>query len=227
MADRQLVLRLAPLVAFYETDIAEANEYLIAWRHPLHLPVEVCPSCSKRGKPPVAHPDGRPYERPYTRIPFVMEDRGRVAACVVLASTINPSVCKSRGWHRYNTVDLARIARSDDWRDAKALRAVLRVTREYLVPQWLGRSAKWDARSAEADGAAQVAALAASSMPGTPGHMYQLDGFTKIRESRPAERQGSGRQKPSAANEIADGATGLWVYRYPRPVRQTTGVRTA
>lgn len=215
---RQLALRLTPLVAFYEVDMAEANEHLIAWRHPLHLPVEVCPSCSRKGRPPVAHPEGRPYERPYTRIPFVMVDRGRVAACVVLASTINPSVCKPRGWHRYNTVDLARIARSDDWRDASALRAVLRITREYLVPAWLGRSPAWDEVSARMHGRAQVTALAASSMPGTPGSMYRFDGFEKIRESRPAERQGSGRQKASAANEIADGATGLWVYQYPQPL---------
>jgi hypothetical protein len=205
---RQLALRLSPLVAFYEVDMPEAEELLIAWRHPLHLPVERCPSC---GKP---HPDGRPYERPYTRIPFVMEDRGRVAACVVLASTINTSVCKARGWHRYNTVDLARIARSDDWRDAKSLRAVLRITREYLVPLWLGRSAKWDAVSAQMNGRPQVTALAASSLPGTPGSMYRLDGFEKIRTSKP--KAASGRQNVSAANAIADGATGLWVYQYPQ-----------
>ncbi len=111
--NRQLALRLSPVVAFYQVDIDEAQEVLIEWRHPLHLPDE-------------EHPRGRPYTRPYGRMAFIMEDRGRRAAAVVLASTINASVFKERGWHRYNTVDLARIARSPDRRDQQCLRAVLR-----------------------------------------------------------------------------------------------------
>jgi len=190
---RQLALRLNPLVAFYQVEMAEAEELLIAWRHPLHLPDP-------------GHPAGRPYTRPFGRLPFVMEDQGRVAACVVLASTINASVCKDRGLHRYNTVDLARIARSPDRRDEKCLRAVLRIAREYLVPLWPLAYPKWR----------QVAALSSTSLPGTPGSMYRLDGFEKIRESKP--KAASGWQGVSAANAIADGATGLWVYRYPVPL---------
>jgi hypothetical protein len=208
---RQLTLRLSPLVAFYEVDMAEAEELLIDWRHPLHLPTDQCTSC---GRP---HPQGRPYERPYIRRPFVMEDQGRVAACVVLATTINTSVCKDRGWHRYNTVDLARIARSPDRRDTKCLRAVLRITRDYLVPLWLGQYEKWDAQSARLCGRPQVAALSSTSLPGTPGDMYRFDGFEKIRVSK-GPKGGGGHQKASAANEIADGARGLWVYQYPQPL---------
>jgi hypothetical protein len=73
---RQLALRLNPAVAFYEVPVAEAEELLIAWRHPLHLP-------SKE------HPTGKPYTRPFGHISFVMEDAGRRAAVVILASTIN------------------------------------------------------------------------------------------------------------------------------------------
>jgi hypothetical protein len=207
---RQLAWRASPLVAFYQVDMDEAEDLLIRWRHPLHLPTGECPSC---GKP---HPGGRPYERPFGRLPFVMEDRGRVAACVVLASTINASVCKARGWHRYNTVDLARIARSPDRRDEKCLRAVLRIAREYLAPLWLDTSAKWNARSAELCGRPQLAALASQSLPGTPGSMYRFDGFEHIRTTRGAH--GGGHQKASAANAIDDGARGLWVYPYPRPL---------
>lgn len=208
---RQLALRLSPLVAFYEVDVGarslrggEAEGLLIAWRHPLHLPT-------------VKHPQGEPYTRPFGSLAFVMEDRGRVCACVVLASTINASVCKDRGWHRYNTVDLARIARSPDRRDEKCLRAVLRITREYLVPEWLGRFAKWDARSAEKCGRTQVAALASQSLPGTPGNLYRFDGFEHIRTSR-GPKGGGSYTRPSKANEIADGARGLWVYPYPQPI---------
>lgn len=203
---RQLALRLSPVVAFYQVDMAEAQELLIKWRHPLHL-------CDDE------YPKGRPYTRPFGRLAFVMEDRGRRAACVVLASTINDSVCEARGWHRYNTVDLARIARSPDRRDQECLRAVLRITREYLVPLWLGTYSKWDARSAElCGGRPQIEALASTSLPGTPGRMYRFDGFERIRTS--TGPKGGGHQKPSAANAIADGARGLWVYRYPEPLRQ-------
>jgi hypothetical protein len=201
---RQLALRWSPVVAFYRVDIAEAQELLIAWRHPLHLPDD-------------EHPAGRPYTRPFGSLAFVMEDRGRRAAAVVLASTINKSVCKERGWHRYNTVDIARIARSPDRRDQQCLRAVLRITREYLVPLWLGTYPNWDKRSAELCGQSQIEALSSTSLPGTPGHMYKFDGFQRIRTSKGAK--GGGHQRPSAANEIADGARGLWVYPYERPVR--------
>lgn len=200
---RQLALRLSPVVAFYQIDIREAEKLLIAWRHPLHLPTD-------------EHPAGRPYTRPYGSMAFVMEDRGRAAAAVVLASTINTSVCKERGWHRYNTVDLARIARSPDRRDQQCLRAVLRIARDYLTPLWLGAYPRWDARSAELCGRPQIAALSSTSLPGTPGQMYRFDGFERVRVSTGAK--GGGHQRPSAANAIADGARGLWVFPYPVPI---------
>ncbi|MCF6467314.1 hypothetical protein FAF44_02655 [Nonomuraea sp. MG754425] len=205
---RQLALRMSPVVAFYQVDLPEVVELLIAWRHPLHLPDD-------------EHPDGRPYTRPFGSLAFVMEDRGRVAAAVVLASTINASVSKTDGLHRYNTVDLARIARSPDRRDERCLRAVLRIARMYLVPMWLGAYARWDARSAElCGGQPQIEALSSTSLPGTPGQLYRFDGFERIRVSKGPK--GGSRQKPSAANEIADGARGLWVYRYPEPITTTT-----
>jgi hypothetical protein len=46
--------------------VAEAEELLIGWRHPLHLPDD-------------EHPTGRPYTRPFGSLAFVMEDRGRRA----------------------------------------------------------------------------------------------------------------------------------------------------
>ncbi|GGS85195.1 hypothetical protein GCM10010156_49760 [Planobispora rosea] len=201
---RQLALEVSPAVAFYQTPVAEAEELLITWRHPLHLPDD-------------EYPAGRPYRRPFGSLAFVMEERGRRAAAVVLASTINPSVCQSQGLNRYNTVDLARIARSPDRRDRHCLRAVLRITRDYLAPLWLGRFPGWDARSAELCGRPQIEALASTSLPGTPGRLYRFDGFERIRTSTGAK--GGGHQRPSAANAIADGARGLWVYRYPQPLR--------
>ncbi len=179
------MLRVNPAVAFYEVDLAEAVDYLIAWRHPLHL-------------------NGEAFTRPFGRMAFVMEDRGRVAATLVLASTINASVSKEHGLHRYNCVDLARIARSPDRRDQRCLKAVLRLAVEYLVPLWPARYPRWS----------EVAAVCSTSLPGTPGHLYHHDGFKKLRVSRGPK--GGGHQRPSAANAIADGARGLWVYRYPQ-----------
>lgn len=204
---RQLALRLSPAIAFYEVDVDEATELLIAWRHPLHLPDD-------------EHPRGRPYKRPYGSLAYVMEDHGRRAACVVLASTINASVCKPQGLHRYNVVDLARIARSPDRRDRRCLRAVLRISVEYLAPVWLGRFPNWDARSAELCGRPQIDAVSSTSLPGTPGSIYRFDGWERLRVS--TGPKGGGHQKPSAANAIADGARGLWAYRYPQPVRGIT-----
>lgn len=118
--------------------------------------------------------------------------------------------------HRYNTVDLARIARSPDRRDRGCLRAVLRIAREYLVPLWLDIYPRWGERSAELCGRPQIAALSSTSLPGTPGRMYRFDGFEQLRVS--TGPKGGGHQRPSAANAIDDGACGLWVYRYPQPL---------
>jgi hypothetical protein len=114
-------------------------------------------------------------------------------------------------------VDLARIARSPDRRDQQCLRAVLRITRDYLVPQWLGCFPNWDKRSTELCGRTQIEAVSSTSLPGTPGHLYKFDGFERIRVSKGAK--GGGHQRPSAANAISDGARGLWLYRYPQPLR--------
>lgn len=138
-------------------------------------------------------------------------------AVVVLASTVNASVSKPHGLHRYNTVDLARIARSPHRRDQHCLRAVLRIARDYLAPLWLGTYPNWDSRSAELCGQPQIAALSSTSLPGTPGSMYRFDGFDRLRTSTGSK--GGGHQRPSAANAIHDGARGLWVYRYPQPLR--------
>jgi hypothetical protein len=208
---RQLALRLSPVVAFYQVDLVEAEELLIRWRHPLHLPAD-------------EHPAGRPYRRPFGSLAFVMEENGRRAATVVLASTINASVCKAQGWHRYNCVDLAWIGRSPDRRDERCLRAVLRIARDYLAPLWLGAFPGWDAHSAQRCGQPQIEALTSTSLPGTPGQLYRFDGFRQLRVSTGAK--GGGHQRPSAANTIHDGARGLWVYAYPQPHRLTDRTAT-
>jgi hypothetical protein len=200
--NRQLAFRLDPLVAFYQVDVkTEAVPLLIEWRHDLHL-------------------NGETSIRPFWKIAFVMEDRGRPAGVVVLASTINASVCKDEGLHRYNTVDIARICRNPDRRDDKCLRAVLRITREYLVPVVLEQDyPRWRARSAEAAGRAwpRIDGVSANSMPGKhDGDLYRFDGFRHVRTSKGAK--GGGRQNPSKAEQIADGNRGLWVYRYPDPL---------
>jgi hypothetical protein len=199
-AGRQLALRLSPVVAFYEVPLSEAKELMISWRHPLHLPTE-------------EYPSGTPYTRPFGHISFVMEDNGRRAAVVILASTVNASVSKRHGLHRYNCVDLARLGRSPDRR---CLRAVLRIAVEYLVPLWPARYPdRWP----------QVDAVVTTSLPGTlsansAGHagLYRFDGFERLRVTR-GPKGGGTYSKPSAANAIGDGERGLWAYRYPTPLR--------
>lgn len=209
-AARQLTLRLSPAVAFYEVALAEAVELLIRWRHPLHLPTE-------------EHPIGTPYSRPFGRMAFVMEAGGRRAAVVVLASTVNASVSKDHGLHRYNVVDLARIGRSPDRRDRRCLRAVLRIAVEYLAPLWPARYPRW----------AELAAVVSTSLPGTVSSaaagtsgLYRFDGWSRLRTTR-GPHGGGTYSRPSAANRIADGERGLWAYRYPTALTtpRTTGPR--
>lgn len=92
----------------------EAVKLLIQWRHKLHL-------------------KGEPYQRPYGSMFFRMDVLGRPAAVVALASSCNTWVSKKHGLGRYDCVDLARICRTPDRRDTYCLRAVLRLSREYLV----------------------------------------------------------------------------------------------
>jgi hypothetical protein len=199
---RQLAFRRDPAIAFYEVPMAQAQDLLIAWRHPLHLPTE-------------EHPQGQPYNRPCGRIRFLMEDAGRPAAVVVLASTINVNVSKEHGLHRYNCVDIARLGRSPDRRDKRCLRAVLRVAVEYLVPLWPRRYPRhWP----------RVDAVVSTSLPGTlsarsagSAGLYRFDGFRRPRVTRGPSGGGT-YGKPSAANTIDDGERGLWAYRCPTPL---------
>jgi hypothetical protein len=187
-----------PVIGWWEIEKGEAVRLLIDWHHKLHL-------------------DGQDYERPYGSMYFRMDVLGRPAAVVVLASSPNSSVSQDHGLHRYNCVDLARICRSPDRRDESCLRAVLRLSREYLVPLYPQRyPKKWSV----------VRAAIANSLPGTPSSqlepnssMYRFDGWERLRLTK-AKDSGSGKRgKPSKASGLdgTDDLIGLWAYRYPEP----------
>lgn len=186
-----------PILSVSETTTAQAQELLIDWAHPLHQRTQ-------------EHPDGTPYQRPFGRKCFLLEVLGRPASVVILATTINQWVIKDVGLTRRNCLDLARIGRADE--DPGVLQAMLRLTRLYLAPTWTPFA-----------GFEGLRALCSTSMPGTPSSaehgrgLYSHDGFTRVRTSTGAK--GGGRQKPSAANAIADGARGLWVYAYEPALR--------
>lgn len=148
------------------------------------------------------HRKGENYERPYGSMYFRMDVLGRPAAVVVLASSPNPSVSHQHGLHRYNCVDLARICRSPDRRDESCLRAVLRLSREYLVPLYPQRyPKKWSV----------VAAAIANSLPGTrssevepSNSMYRFDGWERLRLAKAKNTSSGKRGKPSKAAGIDD-----------------------
>ncbi len=189
-----------PVIAWWEIDKKEAVRFLIDWKHKLHE-------------------NGEPYERPFGTMFSRMDVLGRPAAVLALASSCNTWVSKDHGLSRYDCVDLARICRSPDRRDTHCLRAVLRLSREYLVPLYPIRyPKKWSV----------VKAACANSMPGTASAakdgktgMYRFDGWERIRVSK-GKGGGGKRGKPSKAAEIGDGQRGLWVYFYPghRPTEQ-------
>lgn len=187
-----------PVIGWWEIEKTEAVRLLIDWQHKLHR-------------------KGQDYKRPFGSMYFRMDVLGRPAAVVVLASSPNPSVSHQHGLHRYNCVDLARICRSPDRRDESCLRAVLRLSREYLVPLYPQRyPKKWSV----------VEAAIANSLPGTPSSevepnnsMYRFDGWERLRLAKAKDTSSGKRGKPSQAAGIDDDEDliGLWVYRYPVP----------
>lgn len=182
-----------PVIGWWEIAKDEAVKLLIRWRHKLHL-------------------KGEPYQRPYGSMFFRMDVLGRPAAVVALASSCNTWVSKKHGLGRYDCVDLARICRSPDRRDTYCLRAVLRLSREYLAPLYPQRyPKKWGV----------LKAVCANQLPkddGSPlevrNSMYRFDGFELIRVTK-GKGGGGQRGRPSRAADIGDGTRGLWLYRYP------------
>lgn len=182
-----------PIIDWWEIGEDEAVKLLIEWKHKLHE-------------------NGEPYERPYGSMFFRMDVMGRPAAIVVTASSCNEWVSKKHGLGRYDCVDLARICRSPEHRDAYCLRAVLRLSREYLAPLYPIRYPKmWSV----------LKAVCANQLPKADGspldvhnNMYAFDGFELVRVTK-AKASGGNRGKPSKAAGIGDGTLGLWVDRYP------------
>ncbi len=182
-----------PIIGWWEIEKQEAEALLIQWKHKLHL-------------------NGEPYTRPFGSMFFLMEVMGRPAAVVVLASTCNTWVSKERNLSRYDCVDLARICRSLDHRDEHSLRAVLRLSREYLVPLWPLRYPKhWSTIRAAC---ANSLPSTASARPDGKTGMYRFDGWVRIGVTK-SKGGGGKRGRPSKAAEIGDGTRGLWVYLYP------------
>lgn len=184
-----------PIIGWWEIGEGEAVKLLIDWKHKLHE-------------------NGETYSRPYGSMFFRMDVMGRPAAVVVTASSCNKWVSMKDGLGRYDCVDLARICRSPDRRDTYCLRALLRVSREYLAPLYpLRYPKKWSV----------LKAVCANQLPKADGspldvqnNMYRFDGFELIRVTKGKDGGGK-RGRPSKAAGIGDGARGLWVYRYPEP----------
>jgi hypothetical protein len=182
-----------PIIAWWEIGKDEAEWFLVAWKHKLHL-------------------KGEKYERPFGSMYFRMDVMGRPAAVVILASSCNTWVSKERNLSRYDCVDLARICRSLDRRDDHCLRAVLRLSREYLVPLWPLRYPKhWSTIRAAC---ANSLPSTASARPDGKTGLYRFDGWERIRVTK-GKGGGGKRGRPSKAAEVGDGTRGLWVYLYP------------
>lgn len=189
-----------PVIAWWEISKQEAVNFLIDWKHRLHE-------------------NGEHYKRPFGSMFFRMDVMGRPAAVVVTASSCNKWVSKKLDLGRYECVDLARICRSPDHRHAHCLRAVLRLSREYLAPLYPLRYPLWSAET--------LKAVCANQLPkddGSPleihNNMYRFDGFKLVRETK-GEGGGGKRGRPSKAAKIGNGIRGLWVYRYPTPTVPT------
>lgn len=142
------------------------------------------------------HPLGA-VERPFGHRSHVLLAHGEVVAATHMASTVSSTV---NGWARKQVVELARIGRADDapW----AMRVMLRLWREAIARQaW----SYWPVDHA-----------VSYSIPGYEGNVYRFDGWTKIKDCKPASPgKGSTWAKPSITDAIGDGIKGLWAYSYP------------
>lgn len=147
-----------------------ANELLVEWDHPLG---------------PCTRPFGREY--------FVLVVSGEPVALASSVSTVSAPVYQQ--YTRRNVVELGRLARSP--RHPHALRAMLRLWREYLAPMW----AYWP-----------VEAAVSYALPGTTGDLYRFDGWKKVRECRPWAGGGTRARPPRKI----EGVKSLWIYEYPR-----------
>jgi hypothetical protein len=87
---------------------------------------------------------------------------------------------KATGLTRRNTVDLARIARSEDPRHGNCLRAALRLWREYLAVTHVEYTRVVD----------ELAAAVTFSLPGKAGSLYRADGWRKLRDRKPSRGGG-------------------------------------
>jgi hypothetical protein len=143
-----------------------------------------------------AHPLGA-YRRPFAEQHYLLLVDGRPVAAVSSGSIQSRTVAGGVG--RRQVVELARIARAPE--HSHALRALLRLWREYLAPRWAQRY--WP-----------VEAAVAYALPGKDGGLYRFDGWTRHGRCRPWAGGGSW-SNPSPTDRIADGIKTLWLYRYP------------
>lgn len=138
-----------------------------------------------------------PCHRPFAQYHHALIVHGRPVSLAVSASLVSPTVTDETGttWPRSRCVEQARLCTrpGDNW----ATRVMLRLWRELVAPTWPA-----------------AGLYVAYATPGTPGHIYRTDGWTRVREVRPARPgKGSTWSTSSATDRIGDGRKTLWIYR--------------
>jgi hypothetical protein len=176
-------------IFFGKMAIEDANTLLRAWEHPLG-----------------------PYERAYQGDAWGMAVDGQAVALAISSSTVSAPVLSEKDAERAGVsgklvrsevVELSRIARHPA--HPGAMRAMLRLWRDYLGPRW--------ACCKPRRGETPVAAVS-YALPGKAGNCYRFDGWTKIGLRKPSGGGGTWSKRPKAA-DIADGRKTMWVYEYP------------
>jgi hypothetical protein len=175
LLDRPPALFGDSIVRVEPIDRKTAGGLLIAWDHPLG-----------------------PCDRPFGQDHWLLVVAGRPVALAVSASIISPTIRDEHDatWPRNRTLELARIARHPEapW----AMRVMLRLWREALVPEWT----HWTPEL-----------LVSYAMPGKTGDIYRFDGWTFVRWTKPAKPGASSTwSHSSATDQLGDGRKGLWVW---------------
>lgn len=148
------------------------------------------------------HPLG-PCNRLFGFEAYVLVAGGDPAALAIGCSTVSARMGqKLPGWHRFNVIELARLARAPH--HEHAMRPMLRLWREYCAPLWPQTQPRWQ----------ELVGVVSYQLPGTKGHMYNHDGWKPMGEVKPSGGGGNHSNKPRV-NDLGEKKK-LWVWPYGR-----------
>lgn len=171
-------MTLFPLASWQQVEPYQADRLLVAWGHYLG-------SC----------------ERPFGLQGFVLCLAGEPVSLAVSASTVAP---RCAGFERGEVVELARLCSRPD--HPELTRVALRLWRVTAAAEWLGAMDHPDLLASRGWTWQVKALVSYSDAVRHVGHVYRLDGWTKVAEVKGSSGGGTWSRKKDAVPRS------VWVY---------------